>query len=169
MPTRDKKQEIGKAQALGEARAQGVRLEMVDREEGHAEPERDRLPRRHADDQPADQPGPRRGRDAADRLEADPRLGHGLLDRHVEEIDMGACGDLGHDAAEGRMQVELRPHHVGQHFAAPVGVAAHHRGGRLVAARLDAEHGQGGAVRAFRHALFYTVREEIEGGGETVH
>ena len=118
---------------------------------------------------PPIRPGPRRRGDAVDAPEVATGVGHRLFDRRVEQIHMGARRDLRHHAAIGRVQVELRVDHIGQDLAAPVRASAHHRRRRLVAARLDAEHGERGAISAFRHASFYTVREEIEGGGETVH
>ena len=52
---------------------------------------------------------------------------------------MGARGDLRHHAAIGRVLVGLRQHDVGEDLAAPVVARADHRGGGLVAGRLDAE------------------------------
>ena len=53
---------------------------------------------------------------------------------------MGARGDLRHDAAEGRMLLDLAEHDVGQDFRAAVLVERNDGRGGLVAARLDAEH-----------------------------
>ena len=53
---------------------------------------------------------------------------------------MGAGGDFRHHAAEGRMLADLRQHDVGQNLAGPVLGPLDHRGGGLVAGRLDAEH-----------------------------
>ena len=39
---------------------------------------------------------------------------------------MGAGGDLGHDAAEGGMLLDLAEHDVGQDLAAPAALAAFH-------------------------------------------
>ena len=52
---------------------------------------------------------------------------------------MGARRDLRHDAAIGRMIVDLRQDDIGQDAALAVGVAAHHRGRGLVAGGFDAE------------------------------
>src|SRR4029077_2888399 len=61
-------------------------------------------------------------------------------DDMVERLDMGARRDLRHHAAIGLMLGGLRQHEVGEDFAASVLVAPHHRGGGLVAGRLDAEN-----------------------------
>src|SRR5439155_13456516 len=45
-----------------------------------------------------------------------------------------------HHATEACMLGRLREHHVGQNLAAPVGMAAHHRGRGFIACRLDAEN-----------------------------
>ena len=98
------------------------------------------------DDQPADQAGPCRRGDAVDLIERKPCLCQRLKDRGIEQIDMGARGDLRHHPAIDRMQIELRAHHVRQDLAAPVGLEPHHGGCGLVAARLDAENGEGGRL-----------------------
>src|SRR5262249_48033981 len=76
-----------------------------------------------------------------DRVEAaqlraglDERLGDDLGD----ELDMGAARDLGHDAAVPRVPVDLARNHRCAHDPAVVD----HRGGGLVAGRLDAEDGR---------------------------
>ena len=61
---------------------------------------------------------------------------HGARDQAVEDLDMGACRDLGHDAAERRVALELAEQGLGQHPAPAVD--QRYRG--LVAAGLDAEH-----------------------------
>ena len=53
---------------------------------------------------------------------------------------MRAGGDLRHHAAVAAVLLPLRPHDVGQDAPVAVGRARHHGRGRLVAARLDAEH-----------------------------
>ena len=56
---------------------------------------------------------------------------------------MRARGDLRHDAAEGRVIRGLAEHDIGQDASAPVGLVPDDCRGRLVAARLDAEHREG--------------------------
>jgi len=70
---------------------------------------------------------------------------------------MGARGDLRYHAAIGRMQIELRTHHIGKNFALPVRRTAHHGGGSLVAARLDSEHDKGGVFAGRNHGAFYSL------------
>ncbi len=61
---------------------------------------------------------------------------------------MCARGDLRHHPAIDRMQIELRAHDIRQDLAAPVGLKPHDGGCGLVAARLDAENGEGVGWRA---------------------
>ena len=139
MPARDEEQEIGKVESVGQARRQRMRLEMVDGDEGQPAPERDRLARDHADQQPSDQAWPGCGRDPVDLAPAKPRISKRLHDCGVQQLDMRARGDLGHHAAIARMQLELGAHHIGENAAPAFAVAAHQGSGRLVAARLDPE------------------------------
>ena len=124
---------------MGEAWGERVRLEMVHGDEGQPARERDGLPRGDADDQPADQPRPSGCGDAVDLVEAETGFGHRLGDENIEQLDMGARGDLRHDAAELGMQRKLRAHHIGEDDALAACLAPHQGGGGLVAARLDAE------------------------------
>ena len=64
-----------------------------------------------------------------------PRLGQHLLDQARQDLDMGARGDLGDDAAIGPVRRLLPGEAVGED--APVGGDQRRR--RLVAARFDAE------------------------------
>ncbi len=84
-------------------------------------------------------PGPAAAATPSMRVEAAPGFGHRLGDECVEHLDMGARGDLRHHAAEGGMLADLGEHDIGQDLAAAVVAAFHHRGGGLVAGRLDAE------------------------------
>ncbi len=132
-------------------------FEMIDGDEGPAEAERDGLRRGHADDQAADETRPGRRGHRIDRGEIEPGLSHGLADRRIEQLDMGAGGDLGHHAAIGRMQVELRAHHACKDLAPPAGRPAHHGGRGLIAARLDPEHGKGFVLGGGTHGAFYSL------------
>ena len=71
---------------------------------------------------------------------------------------MRARGDLRHDAAEGRVILDLAQHDVGEDLAASVGVAAHDRRGGLVAARLDAEHRDGARGRKPSFSVRIAIR-----------
>ena len=68
---------------------------------------------------------------------------HGGTDHAVQRLDMGARGDLRHNTAEDNVLLNLAEHYVGEDGAAPVRLPPHDRSRRLVAARLDAEHGEG--------------------------
>ena len=63
------------------------------------------------------------------------RLDERLLDHLGDELDVGPAGDLGDDAAEARMEIDLARHHRRAHHAA----VFDDRGGGLVARRLDPE------------------------------
>ena len=77
---------------------------------------------------------------ASTSASADAGIGERRLDDAVERLDMGARGDLGHDAAERRMLLDLAEHDVGQDLR-PAAVVKRDDGcGGLVAARLDAEN-----------------------------
>ena len=107
---------------------------------GFSRDQRDRLGGGEPDDDAADQAGAGGGGDAVEVAEAHIGLDHRLGDDVVEHLDMGARGDLRHDAAKGRVLVDLRQHDVGQDLAVTVVGALDHRRGRLVAGRLDAEN-----------------------------
>ena len=121
----------------GSSRNDGVEvaLEVVDGHERHVPHEGERLGRADADQQRADQPGPGGGGHRVDLV-----VGHAGLDERLghdrgEHLDVGAAGDLGHDAAVAGVLVDLagddrRPH---------PGGALDDRGGGLVARGLDAE------------------------------
>ena len=109
---------------------------MVDADERHVPRQRQRLGRRHADEQGADQAGPDRAGDGVDAAVVDPGLDDRPGDHRVEQLEVGPAGDLRHDAAERGVQLDLRADDARQHVAA----AHHQRRRRLVAARLDAEH-----------------------------
>ncbi len=106
---------------------------------------------------PPIKPGPAAAATASIAAKSSPASPMRLADRGIEQLDMGAGGDLGHHAAIGRMQVELRAHHACKNLAPPVGPAAHHGGGGLVAARLDPEHGQGRCLGGRIHGAFYSL------------
>ena len=62
-------------------------------------------------------------------------LRRAAADHVVDELDVGAARDLGHDPTEARVQVDLARHHRRAHDAAVLD----HRGRGLVARRLDPE------------------------------
>ncbi len=100
VPARGEEQAVGKVERRDKARRQRMRFEMIDRDKRRAMHQRDRLRRRQPDDDAADQARAGRGRDAAERRIADPGLLHRRFDDAVEQVDMGARGDLRHHAAD---------------------------------------------------------------------
>ena len=113
-----------------------VGLHVVDADEWDVPRQRQRLRRRHTDEQRADQAGPDGARDRVDALFGDAGLDDRAGDHRVEQVEVGTAGDLRHDATELGVQI-----HLGADRAGDDVVAAHHeRGGRLVAAGLDTEH-----------------------------
>ena len=88
---------------------------------GFSPHQRDRLRGGEPDDHAADQAGPGRGRDRVEVVEAHARLDQRPGDDRVERLDMGARGDLRHDAAIGGVLGRSGAHHVRQDVAAPVG------------------------------------------------
>ena len=67
---------------------------------------------------PPIRPGSGRGGDLVQVVKGQLRLVHRLRDEMVEHLDMGARGNLRHDAAKGGMLGDLRHHHLRQHAAA---------------------------------------------------
>ena len=170
MPARDEQQQIRKRKPVRQPGGERMRFQMIDGDKGDAQSKRDGLAHGHADDQAADQPRARRRGHCIDCIEIELGLGHRLADRGIEQLDMGACGDLRHHAAIGRMQVELRAHDAPEDLAAAVFVPPHQRRRGLVAACLDPKHGQGSVFAVASHGAFYRVFVgAIEGGAETGH
>ncbi len=99
MPAGDEEQHVGRPEIFGEAGGQRVSFEVVDGDQRQAVDERDRLRRREADQQPADQAGAGGCRNRREVAETDAGLGQRRSDDFVETFDMGARGDLGDDAA----------------------------------------------------------------------
>ena len=97
-----------------------MRLQVIDRDQRRAVHQRDRLGGRQSDDDAADQSRAGRRRDAAKLRIADAGLCHGGRDDAVEQVHMGARGDLGHHAAVRRMFLDLRVDDVGQNAAGTV-------------------------------------------------
>ena len=99
--------------------------------EGHAHHERAHEPRRVGDRHgvqvaPAEARSPQARRSDVERLVA----------HAADGLDMLAAGDLGHDAAEARVEIHLGRHHV----RAQNSPAVDDGGGRLVAGRLDGQN-----------------------------
>ena len=72
----------------------------------------ERLGRADADQQRADQARAAGDRDRVDVVEPDPGLGERRVDDRVDQLEVVARGDLGHDAAEALVRRGLRGDHV---------------------------------------------------------
>ncbi len=107
------KQAIGKRQRAGQPRRQRVGLEMVHRDQRRVVHHRDRLGGGQSHDHAADQAGTGGGGDRRKLRKADAGFFHRRGDDAVEQIDMGARGDLRHHAAERGVFLGLRPHDIG--------------------------------------------------------
>jgi len=127
--------------------------QVVDPDQGLVEGQGIGLGRRHPDQQGPGQAGADGDRDRVHVRQPGPAEGAGLLDRRVEQVDVGPRGDLGHHPAVAGVQGLLVGEHVGADQAA-VGDQGHPG---LVARRLDPqdEHGYsslGSGIRAARVA-----------------
>ena len=87
-----------------------VRLEVVHGDERHVPHQRERLRRAHADEQRSDEPRSDGRADRVDALVLDARLDDRLCDHRREHLDVRPPGDLGDDAAEARVQIDLARH-----------------------------------------------------------
>jgi hypothetical protein len=133
MPARDEQQEIGKGGRIGQPRGERVAGEVVDPEKGQAGGKRDRLGAGDARQKPADQAGARGRGDAVKVAQGDARPGKRLFGHDIHPFGMGAGGDVGDDAAKGRVEIGLPPDDQGQDGARAI-ACAHHGGGGFVAA-----------------------------------
>ncbi len=134
MPARNQKQKKREGDLIGKARRERVAFEMIDGDERNFMHRRDHLGRHDAHEHAADQTWTRGGAHGIEIGKAHAGLGHGFCDEAVEMGEMGARGDLGHDAAEDRMLLHLAEHGVREHLAASVDDG----GGGLVTAGFDA-------------------------------
>ena len=140
VPPRRQQEQIRVRRGLGETNRDRMSLQVIDRDEGQIVRQRDRLARRKADHDAADQSRTCGRCNAVQRIERQPGTGHGLGYDGVDHLDMGSGGDFRHDAAIGRMAFKLRGDDRRQHLD-PI-TDAHDRGCGFVAARLDSKHGQ---------------------------
>lgn len=134
MAAGDEEQQERKGKSLGHARGQGVTFEMVDRDQRPIMRERNRLRRHQADHDAANQSWTRGRRDGVHVVEGMAGTIKGLGDDAVEDDRVSAGGDLGHDAAKGRMLGEIGAHDIRQDGAGAVSVTPDDGGGGIVAA-----------------------------------
>uniref|UniRef100_A0A0N4ZGS8 DNA-directed DNA polymerase n=1 Tax=Parastrongyloides trichosuri TaxID=131310 RepID=A0A0N4ZGS8_PARTI len=135
-------QQEGIGRLRPQPRRHRMAFQVVDRDQRQTPRQRRRLAVGQADHDPAHQPRPRRRRHAVQRAPVQPGLAHGPARHAVDHLHMAAGGDFGHHPAIGRMVVDLAVDDAGQHLRARRR-QPNHRGGGLVAAGLQAQHGQG--------------------------
>src|SRR5262249_36160797 len=115
----------------------------------------------------ADQAGARGSSDGGQLRIADISLFHGAIDDAVEQVDMGAGGDLRHHAAEARVLFRLRAHDVGQDASAAVAVALDHGGCGFIAGGLYTQHQHRRVVTQVR-SLCYRLQSSVRSLGSIV-
>ncbi len=136
MAARDEQEQIGEFEArIGEAGAERMAFEMVDRDQRLVRGVRERLAGDEPDHHPADQPRSGGRGDRVDVGERHSGVGKHALDDRCEPVDMRARRDLGDDAAIGAMLGFLPRDALRQN--APLAVDERRRG--FVAARFKAK------------------------------
>jgi hypothetical protein len=115
-------------------------LEVIDGEQRLAGCGCNGLCGHQADDQAADKARACRRCDGVDITQISAGIGKGRFDDAIQGLDMGAGGDLGHDAAECRMLGDLAEHGIGQDSRRGSAIQRHDAGRRLVTARLYAQN-----------------------------
>ena len=118
---------------IGQIHTGQVTLEMVDADHRHAPAEREGLRRRDPDEQRADEPGPDVTATPASSGPSTPASASARLDDRRDHLHVRPARQLGHHAAEGRVQVDL----AGDDGRAHRQVLVDDRGRRLVARGLD--------------------------------
>ena len=118
MPAGDQQHQVGEGERVGEARGQRVAREVVDPDQRQPGARGQPLGEGHPGDDPPEEAGPGRDRHGVHPVEAEPGLAERRLGHGVEPLGMGAGGDLGDDAAEGRVQRVLGGHEVREDLGA---------------------------------------------------
>jgi hypothetical protein len=120
-----------------------VALDVVHRDQRHAQPIGERLRSKDPTSSASDRPGPA-VRDSVERVEARPRARQRGAHRRVEVPHAVAARQLGDHAAVGRVDLVLALHDRGEDLAA----AAHDGRGQVVAGGLDREDQRHGPILA---------------------
>ncbi len=140
MPTRDEQQKIREGEVVGQPRRERMAFEVVDGDQRLSKRQGKGLAGRQAHHDAADEPGPRRGRDAVEVLEVHPGPSQSTFDQPIDDLDMSARRDLRYDTAKGRMVGDLAHDLVREDVATTLVAQPHHAGGAFVARRLDAQN-----------------------------
>ncbi len=147
----DQQQQIGEGDAVGEAGGERMAFEVVDGDERLSGGKGDCFCRGETDQHAADETGAGGSGNRVDVGEGGARLSQRSAHHVVKHLDMGAGGNLGHDAAEGGMVVDLGKHDIGEDAAGSVVGAGDHRCGGFVAAGLDAKNDRSPTAHDFRY------------------
>jgi hypothetical protein len=140
-----------------EVKRRDVPVQVVDRRERQPPGPCERLRRRDADEERADEPGPARDADEVEAVERRVRLAERLPDDGQHELEMAARRDLGHDAAEARVELGLR----GDDVRPDLTVVRDDRRSGLVARGLDAEDHATGCGCGSRHMISASSRLSV--------
>lgn len=104
---RDKQHQVGKFHPVRQARGQRVARKVVDRYQRQARRRRKAARQHHTRQNPANQAGTCRHRDAVKIAKAGARLFQGQLDNPVQPFGMGTGSDFRDNAAKSLVQVGL--------------------------------------------------------------
>lgn len=145
---RDKQQQVGKGQAMGQPYREGVPFQVIDTDERQAARRRNAFGRHQTDNDAANQARPRCDGNTIKLAPVDIGLFQGVFYQPVEVLDMGASGDFGHNTTKSAMRLDLGKNGIGQDFAACLalarcGMRAHNGGGGFVAACFNAQYDKG--------------------------
>ena len=136
MPARHQQQQIREIEiGIGEARRQRMAFEMIDRDQRLARRQRQTLAGEQADHHPANQPRTGGRGDRIDLADVDAGFVQHLADQAGQDLDMGAGGDFGDNAAVRLVRRVLADHRLGEN--APV--AGHQRDRAVVARGFESE------------------------------
>ena len=136
----DQQQQIGKREFVGEPRRQGMRFEMVDRQERLAACQGQGFRRGQPHHHPADETRPGRRGDPVEIRHVDPGPVERKLDEPVDDFDMGARRDLRHHPAIGRVLGDLAHDLVRENFARSTRLQLDDGGGGFVAGGFNPEN-----------------------------
>ena len=129
----------GHGSLLREQHGQQVPLDVVDADEGKTRRRGQRLSHLDADEERAHQARTASHRDALELIHPAPRLSQCLVEHRKHALQVVARSQLGHHPAPLLVHVLLGVDHVREHGPAQALAELHHRGGGLVAARLQPE------------------------------
>ena len=134
-----------------------VAVQVIHRCQRNGEPPGERLRSRESDEQRADEPGSSRCGDEVDVCHCRVRVMEGRLDDGRDELEVAPRGHFGNDAAERRVQLDLRGDDAGEHVPFP----RDQRRSRLVAGGLEPEDHCSAPTAASRHMITASSRLSV--------